>query len=40
MELVNRTKYLGFLVKDDLNKDEHILQLCRNMNFNIHVLRK
>ena len=38
IELVNRAKYLGLLVKDDLSWDEHILQLCKNMNYYLHVL--
>ena len=40
IELVNRAKYLGLLVKDDLSWDEHILQLCKNMNYYLHVLRR
>ena len=40
IELVNRAKYLGLLVKDDLSWDEHILQLCNNMNYYLHVLRR
>ena len=40
IELVNKTKYLGLLVKDDLRWDEHILQLCKNMNCYLHVLRR
>ena len=40
IELVNRAKYLGLLVKDDLSWDEHILQLCKNKNYNLHVLRR
>ena len=39
IELVNRAKYLGILVKDDLSWDEHILQLCKNMNYYLYVLR-
>ena len=33
IELVNRTKHLGLLVKYDLSWDEHILQLCKNVSF-------
>ena len=40
IELVNKAKYLGLLVKDDLSWDEHILQLCKNMNYNLHNLRR
>ena len=40
IELVNKAKYLGLLVKDDLSWDEHILQLCKNMNYYPHVLRR
>ena len=40
IELVNRAKYLGLLVKDDLSWDEHILQLCKVMNYYLHVLRR
>ena len=32
IELVNGAKYLSLLVKEDLSWDEHILQLCKNMN--------
>ena len=39
-ELVNKAKYLGLLVKDDLNWDDHILQLCKTMNYYVHVLRR
>ena len=40
IELVNSAKYLGILVKDDLGWDEHILHLCKNMNYYLHVLRR
>ena len=40
IELVNRAKYLGLLVKDDLSWGEHILQLGKNMNYYLHVLRR
>ena len=40
IELVNKAKYLGLLVKDDLSWDEHILQLCKNMNCYLHNLRR
>ena len=40
IELVNEAKYLGLLVKDDLSWDEHILQLCKNMNYYLHNLRR
>ena len=33
IELVNKAKYLGLLVKDDLGWDDHILQLCKSMNY-------
>ena len=39
-EFVNKAKYLGLLVKDDLNWDDHILQLCKTMNYYVHVLRR
>ena len=39
IELVDKAKYLGLLVKDDLSLYEHILQLCKNMNYYLHVLR-
>ena len=39
-ELVNKAKYLGFLVKDDLSWDDNILQLCKSMNYYVHVLRR
>ena len=40
IELVNRAKYLGLLVKDDISWDEPILQLCKNMNYYLHALRR
>ena len=39
IDLVNKAKYLGMLVKDDLSWDEHMLQLCKNMNYHLYVLR-
>ena len=39
-EFVNKAKYLGLLVKDDLSWDDHILQLCKTMNYYVHVLRR
>ena len=38
IEFVNKAKYLGLLVKDDLTWDDHILQLCKTMNYCVHVL--
>ena len=32
IELVNKAKYLGLLVKDDLSWDDHILRQCKNMD--------
>ena len=40
IEFVNKAKYLGLLVKDDLSWDDHILQLCKTMNYYVHVLRR
>ena len=40
IELVNKAKYFGLLVKDDLSWDDHILQLCKSMNYYVHVLRR
>ena len=40
LELVERAKYLGLYVKNDLSWDEHILKTCQNMNYFIHVLRR
>ena len=40
IELVNKAKYLGLLVKDDLSWYDHILQLCKSMNYYVHVLRR
>ena len=40
IEFVNKAKYLGLLVKDDLSWDDHILQLCKTMNHYVHVLRR
>ena len=38
LELVERAKYLGLYVKNDLSWDEHILKTCQNMNYFIHVV--
>ena len=40
IEFVNKAKYLGLLVKDDLSWDDHILQLCKTMNYYVYVLRR
>ena len=40
IELINKAKYLGLLVKDDLSWDDHILQLCKSMNYYAHGLRR
>ena len=40
IECVNQAKYLGLLVKDDLGWNDHILQLCKTMNYYVHVLRR
>ena len=40
LELVERAKYLGLYVKNDLSWDEHILKTCQNMNYFIDVLRR
>ena len=40
IEFVNKAKYLGLLVKGDLSWDDHILQLCKTMNYYVHVLRR
>ena len=40
LELVERAKYLGLYVKNDLSWDEHIFKTCQNMNYFIHVLRR
>ena len=40
IEFVNKAKYLGLLAKDDLSWDDHILQLCKTMNYYVHVLRR
>ena len=42
IELVNKAKYLGLLVKGHLSWDDHILQLCirKNMNCYLHVPRR
>ena len=37
---VNKAKYLGLLVKDDLSWEDHISQLCKTMNYYVHVLRR
>ena len=38
IEFANKAKYLGLLMKDDLSWDDHILQLCKTMNYYAHVL--
>ena len=40
IELIHKAKYLGLLVKEDLSWDDHILQLCKSMNYYVHVLRR
>ena len=40
IELVSKVKYLGLFVNDDLSWDEHILQLCKSMNYYVHVIRR
>ena len=40
IELVNKAKYLGLLINDDLSWDDHILQLCKSMNYYVHALRR
>ena len=40
IEFVNKAKYLGLLVKYDLSWADHILQLCKTMNYYVHVLRR
>ena len=39
LELVERAKYLGLYVKNDLSWDEYISKTCQNMNYFILVLR-
>ena len=40
IERVNKAKSLGFLVKDYFSWDNHISQLSKNMNYELHVLRR
>ena len=40
IQFVNKATYLSLLVKDDLSWDDHILQLCKTMNYYVHVLRR
>ena len=37
IEFVNKAKYLGLLVKDDLSWHGHILQPCKSMNYYVHI---
>ena len=37
---MNKAKYLGLLVKDNLNWDNNILHICKSMNYYVHVLRR
>ena len=38
--LVEKAKYLGLYVKNDLSWDDRILHICKNANYYLHVLRR
>ena len=40
LQLVEQAKYLGLMVRDDLSWDDHILELCRKMNYYVHMFRR
>ena len=40
IEFVNKAKYRGLMVEDDLSWDDHILHLCMPMNYCFHVRRR
>ena len=39
LQLVEKAKYLGLWVRNDLSWDDHILELCRKMYYYVHVFR-
>ena len=40
LDLVEKTKYLGLHLSSDLNWDTHIMELCKNLNYYLHLLRR
>ena len=40
LDLVEKTKYLGLHLSSDLNRDTHIMELCKNLNYHLHLLRR
>ena len=40
LQLVEKAKYLGLWVRNDLNWDDHILELCRKMYYYVHMFRR
>ena len=40
LDLVEKTEYLGLHLSTDLNWDTHIMELCKNLNCYLHLLRR
>ena len=40
LQLVEKAKYLGLWVRNDLSWDDHILELCRKMYYYVHMFRR
>ena len=40
LDLVEKTKNLGLHLSSDLNWDTHIMELCKNLNYYLHLLRR
>ena len=38
--LAKQAKYLGLWVRNDVSWDDHILELCRKMNYHFHMFRR
>ena len=39
-DMVEKTKYLGLHLSSDLNWDIHIMELCKHLNYYLHLLRR
>ena len=40
LDLVEKTKYLGLHLSSDLNWDTHIMEICKQLNYYLHLLRR
>ena len=40
LQLVEQAKYLGLWIRNDLSWDDHILELCREMYYYVHMFRR